>query len=174
MAKTAENQRVFSRLLKQQVEDIVKPKLVGILNNVASWLVEIIDGNFQPYEMGGGTDMFPFWLGHLHDATGVGVYVDGALTSYKPTSRGEHSQDDDATNTYNIIGSEYLENALQEASGEFANGIWIVLFSAVPYAYKVNTVGSPWNRGIGFFDNLEDTLKAEVFANLKPLGTPTT
>jgi len=173
MANTAENKRVFSKLLKLHVENMVKPKIVSILNNIAAWLVGVIDGDFAPHEKGGGTDVFPFWFGHLHDATGVGVYVDGVLMSYKPTNRGKGSQNDNETQTHNIIGTEYLENALQEASGEFANGIWIVLFSAVPYAYKVNTKGSPWHRGIGFFDTLEDTLKREVFANLQPLGTQT-
>lgn len=173
MAKTAENQRVFSRLLKQQVEDIVKPKLVGILNNVADWMVQCVDESFTPFEYhGGGNDMFPIWESQLRDATGVGVYVDGALTSYKPTARGAEPQ------TYgsdtNIIGTERLDAALSEAVGEFSSGIWIVLFSAVPYAYKVNVYGSPRGRGIEFFDTLEETLKLEVFANLQPLGTQTT
>lgn len=173
MAKTAENQRVFSRLLKQQVEDIVKPKLVGILNNVAQWMVECVDASFTPFEYkGGGNDMYPIWDSQLRDATGVGVYVDGALTSYKPTAKGGEPQSY-WTDT-NIVGTERLDMALQEAVGEFSSGIWIVLFSAVPYAYKVNTEGSPWGRGIEFFDTLEEILKLEVFANLQPLGTQTT
>lgn len=173
MAKTAENQRVFSRLLKQQVEDIVKPKLVGILNNVAQWMVECVDASFSPLEYhNGGNKLFPVWESQLRDATGVGVYVDGALTSYKPTAMGAKPQTYESDK--NIVGTERLDMALQEAVGEFSSGIWIVLFSAVPYAYKVNTEGSPWGRGIEFFDTLEETLKLEVFANLQPLGTQTT
>lgn len=172
MAKTAENQRVFSKLLKQQVESIVKPKLVGILNNVADWMVQCVDESFTPFEYhGGGNDIFPIWESQLRDATGVGVYVDGTLTSYKPTARGAKPQS--YNGDMNIIGTERLDMALLEAVGEFSSGIWIVLFSAVPYAYKVNTEGSPRGRGIEFFDTLEETLKAEIFSNLQPLGSQT-
>lgn len=172
MATTAENKRVFSKLLKQRVEDIVKPKLVGILNNVSDWMVQCVDESFIPFEYhGGGSDIFPIWESQLRDATGVGVYIDGALTSYKPTARGANPQS--YGKDTNIIGTERLDMALQEAVGEFSSGIWIVLFSAVPYAYKVNTEGSPWGRGIEFFDTLEETLKIEVFANLQPLGSQT-
>lgn len=138
-------------------------------------MVGLVDESFRPFEYyGGGNVIFPVWDSHLRDATGVGIYVDGALTAYKPTRKGLAKNPQSYNGDDNIIGSERLDDALKAASGEFSNGIWIVLFSAVPYAYKVNYEGSPRGRGVEFFDTLEETLKLEVFANLKPLGTQTT
>lgn len=173
MSVAERNVRVFAKMLKARVDDEVKPKLIASLNEVAEWMVKTIEGNFEPFfHLGGGNDDYPVWYGHLRDATGVGVYVDGHLTSYKPTKRALDSPQHHGSDT-NIVGSERLEQALQEASGEFAGGIWIVLFSAVPYAYNVNTEGSPRGRGVDFFDSLADTLKISVFSNLEPIGIKT-
>ena len=173
MAKTAENQRVFSMLLKQQVGDIVKPKLVEVLSEVAEWMVGVIDADFEIFESG-GNGQFPVYSGNMRDSTGVGVYIDGALTAYRPTKRAKSKQHDEIRNIYDIVGAEYLDAALKAASTEFPNGIWIVLFSTVPYAYDVNYYGSPWGRGVDYFGELSDSLKRGVFFGLRPLSTLST
>ena len=159
----ADNNKVFRDLLKAHADKVIVPQLTTMLDKIAEWMVGVIDGNFAPLE-GKGNSGFPVYSGQLHDSTGIGVYVNGRLQGYKPTAVGRSKQHFGGTK--DIVGAEYLDNAISMASTKFAKGIWIVLFSTVPYAYKVNTSGSPWGRGVGFFNKLEDTIKAEVFANI--------
>lgn len=164
---TSHNSHVFKDMLSQYAENTLATRIGTALKRVAEKMVETIEGAFEPFSYeGGGTDLFPVWEGQLHDATGVGVYVNGRLSSYIPTSRGRFAQkhkDDD-----NIIGTERLQTALNSATTTYSKGIWIVLFSAVPYAYEVDTEGSPWGRGIGFFEDMEKRLLNDVIKNLKP------
>lgn len=166
---TAHNSKVFKVGLKNFAEREIKAKLEAMLRDVAKKLVDAIDGAFVPFEQyGGGTEKFPVWEGQLHDATGVGVYINGRLSSYMPTKKGFDEQvhgDIDG-----IIGSEYLQQALNEATSQFPTGIWIVLFSAVPYAYKVNEYGSPRHRGKGFFESIRSLLIDDVFKGLRPIS----
>lgn len=166
---TTHNSKVFKVGLKDFAEREIKAILETMLREVAQKLVNAIDGAFVPFEQyGGGTSQFPVWEGQLHDATGVGVYINGRLSSYIPTKRGFNPQvhgDIDG-----IIGSEYLQQALNEATSQFTTGIWIVLFSAVPYAYMVNKHGSPWHRGKGFFERLKSLLIDDVFKGLRPIS----
>lgn len=166
------NVAVFEKLLRKHVNTVIKPSLAETLGRVADWMVGVIDGDFQPatYE-GGGSNQFPIWEGQLRDSTGVGVYVDGAMTAYKPTAIGRYKQAsgwNDAS-ARGIVGTNYLDEALAAATTEFSTGVWIVLFSTVPYAYHINTEGSKWGRGEGFFNALEKSLKDEVFAKLQPI-----
>ena len=167
---TAHNSQVFKVGLKNSSEKQIKPMLVAMLKNVAKRLVDYVDssfGGFNPPKVpSAGNTQFPVWFGQLHDATGVGVYVDGVLSSFLPTKRALDTQPQDGY----IIGSTFLQNALNNATSQFSKGIWIVLFSAVPYAYKINTQGSKWGRGVGFFKNFEDYLLNDVIANLKPIA----
>ncbi len=161
---TAHNSRVFKIGLRKQSKSKIEPELLAMLRNVAQKLVGIIDGNFV---MPDGTTQFPVDTANLHDATGVGVYVDGRLDAFMPTQRATKAQSDGGTK--GIFGSEWLQAALTSASSEFASGIWIVLFSTVPYAVKINTSGSKIGRGVGFFDTLGDNLLTEIITNLKPI-----
>lgn len=165
---TAQNQKLFEAGLKKYADKTIKPMLEAMLKRIADWMVDIIDGKFEPFSYeGGGTDKFPVWYGNLHDFTGIGVYVDGKLSYYsRPAMRSMGS--DEAT--FEELGVEDpLESALRVSLTDFANGMWIVLFSAVPYAYKLNVKGSKWGRGIGFFDELEDYLREDVFWNLQEI-----
>lgn len=162
---TAHNRMVFKVALRDYSERVIKGRLVAMLRKVAVKLVGIIDGNFV---MPTGTTQFPVDTANLHDATGVGVYADGRLEAFVPTQRATEAQSDGGTK--GIFGSERLQAALASASGEFAKGIWIVLFSTVPYAAKINVTGSRIGRGVGFFDALGDDLLNEVVTNLRPIG----
>ncbi len=165
----AHNSRVFKVGLKNYADSVITPKIEAVLRDVAQRMVNTIDRAFEPFEQyGGGTTQFPVWEGQLHDATGVGVYINGKLSSYLPTKKGFDEQvyeDEDG-----IIGSERLQQALNAAVSQFSKGIWIVLFSAVPYAYKVNTFGSPRHRGKGFFERTKSLLIDDVFAGLRPIA----
>lgn len=166
---TAHNSKVFKVGLEQYAERVIKTKLEAVLRGVAQELVNAIDGAFEPFEQyGGGTKQFPVWTGQLHDATGVGVYINGRLSSYVPTAKGFYPQFDEGEDE--IVGSERLQTALNNAVSQFSKGIWIVLFSAVPYAYKVNEFGSPRHRGKDFFNRTKSLLVDDVFAGLRPIS----
>lgn len=169
----AHNRSVFSDGLNRFVELQIKPKLLTMCKNVAQTIVDAIDSNFTLPE---GSDEFPVFTGNLHDATGVGVYCDGVLSSFIPTAIASEAQTEftatalDAVNSTEFFGSELLQQALSEAATRFESGVWIVLFSTVPYAYRVNTQGSPIGRGAGFFDALQETLLTDVLAGLQPIA----
>lgn len=160
------NQAVLEAGLRDYYEKHIKPELISVLRSVASQMVEIIDGNFK---LPAGTDNYPVYTGNLHDATGVGVYVDGKVISFLPTEYANSPQMNLETNEENIVGREELEQAIDEASATFSTGIWIVIFSAVSYAYKVNMVGSPAQRGKGFFKRLRNSLASQVLSGLVPI-----
>lgn len=160
----AYNRTVFSDGLNRFVEQQIKSKLLAMCKEVAQTIVDVIDGNFT---LPDGTDEFPVWSSNLHDATGVGVYSDGVLSSFVPTARAAKSQTDESGMEF--FGSELLQQALSEAATQFEKGVWIVLFSTVPYAYKINTQGSSIGRGVGFFEALQETLLTDVLAGLQPI-----
>lgn len=173
MAKT-DNIKVFNAGLKDFAERTIKPKIASVLREVADWMKAHISDSFAPTNIDDsefgytGNQKFPVYSGNLHDATGIGVYIDGALNSYLPTPVAKHRQH------YNgetgISGNERLQQALTMAVSTFSQGLWIVLFSAVPYAYEVNIAGSPIGRGVGFFEELKAYIKNDVFLRLKPLA----
>lgn len=161
---TAHNSKVFNRGLEYFAEHEIKPPIEKMLRSVAERLVTYIDGGFTPPS---GTKQFPVFTGNLHDATGVGVYIDGRLSSYIPTAIAVEQQTNQAE--IGIDGSINLRNALKAATSKFATGMWIVLFSTVSYAYKINTQGSKWGRGAGFFDSLGEVLFQNVITGLQPI-----
>lgn len=164
---TSHNSKAFKDGLNDYAERVIKVKLGDALRDVAQKMVDAIDGAFTPD--GEGNDQYPVWTGQLHDATGVGVYVDGSLNRFLPTKKGTEPQTDEESGIMNIVGSELLESALNDASSKFSQGVWIVVFSAVPYAYRINTEGSPRGRGQGFFERVKSLLIDDVFAGLKPI-----
>lgn len=162
---SAHNAQVFKVGLKNFTEHDIKPKLEAVLRNVAERLVAYIDGGFTPPY---GTMQFPAYTGNLHDATGVGVYVDGRLSSYVPTAIAVEQQANKGE--IGIDGAINLRLALQAGTTQFSKGIWIVLFSTVSYAYKINTQGSKRGRGVGFFDGLGEVLFQNVITGLQPIS----
>lgn len=161
---TAHNSRVFKVGLNDYAERVVKAKLVAMLKVVAQTLVGVIDGGFA---MPDGTEQFPVDTANLHDATGVGVYADGTIVHFIPTARATTAQSDGGVK--GIFGSPLLQAAISNGATQFSKGIWIVLFSTVPYAYKINTQGSKRGRGAGFFESLKQTLLNDVISGLQPI-----
>lgn len=161
---TTHNSKVFKVGLEQYAERVIKAKIVAMLKNVAQTLVGVIDGSFV---MPDGTTQFPVDTANLHDATGVGVYADGAIQYFIPTAKATKAQSDGGVK--GIFGSPLLQAAISNGVTQFSNGIWIVLFSTVPYAYKINTQGSKIGRGAGFFEALKQTLLNDVISGLQPI-----
>lgn len=150
----AHNKEVLERGLRLYVKKEIQPDLVNYLKNVAQQIVSAIDG---------GAYSIPVYTGNLHDATGVGVYVDGMMAAFMPTKLAVKKQA--MKGRPYIFGSEFLAESLREATTTFAKGVWFVVFSAVPYAYKINADGSPKGRGQGYWD----TIVKDVLSNLRPI-----
>lgn len=132
-----------------------KPELVAVLKNAAQAVLHYIE------EM----TSLPQYTGNLHDATGIGIYVDGQLFEYAPTkiatkyqSSGFHYR-----NEYKIDGNLYLQSALKDAATDFSDGIWIVVFSAVPYAFYIQ------ERPEKYFSEISEKLLNEIYQGLVPL-----
>ena len=159
------NAQVFKVELNNYAENVIKVRLVTMLKTVAQQLVGIIDGSFA---MPKGTTQFPVDTANMHDATGVGVYAGGITQYFVPTKRATKTQSDGGVK--GIDGATLLQSAISNAGATFSKGIWIVLFSTVPYAYKITTSGSKMGRGAGFFEALQQSLLNNVIANLKPIS----
>lgn len=157
------NSKVFKDGLTDFKERVIKVKLVAMLKSVAQTLVGIIDGSFV---MPDGNEQFPVFTANLHDATGVGVYSDGKVEYFVPTKRATRNQSNNGGSRF--YGSDLLRQAISNGATQFSKGVWIVLFSTVPYAYKINTQGSKLGRGAGFFEALKQNLLNDVLSNLKP------
>ena len=158
------NSKVFKAGLEQYKVRVMKQQLLTVLKSVAQTMVSIIDGSFT---MPDGSVTFPVWSANLHDATGVGVYSDGAIQYFMPTKKATSPQRIGLDN--NIWGASYLQMAISNGSSKFSKGIWLVLFSSIPYAYEINAYGSPKGRGASYFEALKNMLLEDVMANLKPI-----
>lgn len=161
------NKTVIAARCKDFVEAIAKPRLIKILTQIATTMRDMIDGEFMPWP--GGSGDYPVWFGQLHDSTGVAIYNNGSMVKFFPTKKALDSkpQRDRDNGISHIIGSEWLNRAMEEASGMCSTGLWIVLFSSVPYAAKINTQGSPRGQGIAYFDRLSDKELADIIFNLE-------
>lgn len=156
----AQNLAVLRQGCKMFIKNVAQPKLVEILAQKADEIVKLIDSG-----------LIPEYTANLHDATGVGVYVDGAITSFIPTKRAHKAGKSgfDGVNHYGINGSEFLKQAIAEASTKFAKGIWFVIFSATPYAYHIDAKGSPLGRGQDFFKTISGTAVNDIVAGLRAI-----
>lgn len=157
----SQNMKVFKQGCMMFVKNVAQPQLTDILNKKAEEIVNLIDSG-----------LIPEYTANLHDATGVAVYVDGAIKHFIPTARASKatSSSEDGINHYAIWGHDFLEMAILEASTRFSKGVWFVIFSAVPYAYRINAQGSPRGRGQDFFTTIRDTAINDIIAGLKPIG----
>lgn len=149
------NLDVIKNKCRYQITKVSRPKLTAILQEVAQKIVNEIDS----------ITSIPNYTGNLRDSHGVGVYAYGTLTSYIPTKTATKAQSSGFhyRNEYNIWGTEYVSQALQDATTDFSDGIWIVLFAAVPYAFYINET----NAQAGFFDEIADTIVEEIRKGLK-------
>ena len=176
---SSDNARVIMLELKRYTKEVFKPLLINVLKKVAQRIVAKIDGAFTPWSKNpdgklpsGGNVDFPVWYGQMHDATGVAIYDDGQLMQYLPTKKALDKQSQSHDGETGIIGSEYLKTAIQEGMERFGKGLYMVLFCAVPYAVKIEAVGSSKGRGAGFFTTITDDMFEDILVGintLKPL-----
>lgn len=140
------NLEVIKRGLNNFVKQRVKPHITSILTEVAQDVVDYID------QISSKTDAvgLPVYTGALHDASGVGVYRDGILAAYRPRQIYNSKE-----STGQMLSPEnMLDYALSWGAQKFPTGIWLVVFSAIPYAAQIDEEGSPIGRGQGFFHDM--------------------
>lgn len=125
-----------------------KARAFEVLSKVADDVIIFIEG--------GGT--IPVYTGNLQDSTGIGIYIDGVLSKFKPISIATGAQRSDEGKT--VIGSTELDRALELGATRFNTGVWIVLFSSVPYAFKVEERTDFFSQSVAQ-DLLTQFLKAE-------------
>lgn len=142
------------------IRNVAQPQLVTILRQKAQEIVQLIDSG-----------LIPEYTANLHDATGVGVYADGAVAAFIPTKRATKKTKCGfgGVNHYEIDGSAFLQQAISDASTRFAKGVWFVVFSAVPYAYYIDAQGSPLGRGQDFFKTIRSTAVNDILAGLRAI-----
>lgn len=134
-----------------------KTKLVSMLRKVATEMVREIDSN----QFG-----IPIYTSNLKDATGVAVYVDGHVSMYLPTKNATKLQHSGfhGRSEKGIDGNLYLQNTINDAITDFQKGVWIVLISAVPYAFFINDKD-------GFFNATAQELVRKIFNGLRPISS---
>lgn len=140
------------------------------LNSVCQELAEEILSYVESFKEIEG---MPFFTGNLAEGTGLGVYVNGMLNRFIPAHQATEPQYDKAKHITDIWGEEYLQEAISMAYNRFHKGIWVVLFSSVPYAVRVDTKGTVKRRGknkgmtstpAGYFS---DRIKGKMIATFK-------
>lgn len=155
-----QNLKVLKEGKKVFVKNVAQPQLVSVLRQKAREVVQLIDSG-----------LIPEYTANLHDATGCAVYADGAISAFIPTKRAQKQGKSgfDGVNHYGIDGSAFLQQAISEASTRFAKGVWFVVFSAAPYAYHIDTHGSPLGRGQDFFKTIRGTAVNDILAGLRAI-----
>lgn len=159
-------------VIKDRLNLFVKEKkieLVAKLQEVGDVVVNYVNTGFMPQSLQpGGNNQFPIWTANLRDATGVGIYVDGVAKRYLPTKLAIHKQSTGGAlgMRRNIDGHDFLQQSITEGASVFSKGVWIVLYCAVPYAAMINTSGSKWDRGVGFWNMTKQEFTEEVLSRL--------
>lgn len=154
------NNSVFKSLLNKYTSDLEKR-----FTNVFYALAESVRIYIE--EKG----KIPFFTGNLADGTGVGVYHNGVLEAFAPMQKATMPQ---MYRNQFVWGNPLLHRAIADGAYKYSKGIWIVLYSSVPYAYKVDTKGTKRNPE-GFFSQglVDDMLNqfklafAREFPNIK-------
>ena len=129
------NNKVFQKAIAEH-KAMLEKKLNEIMREVASKMADWLVNGQTPY-----------YTGNMQDATGLGVYINGTLSAYAPMQTAFESQE---YKGQEVWGYEGLQDALQEGYRNFSKGIWLVVFSAVPYAFEVDAYGTIKNPS-GYF-----------------------
>lgn len=163
---THQNCEVVKVGMRHHVQTVGKRILIEMLRKVAERMVNQIDAAFTPappHEPGGNPD-FPVWRGHMHDATGVAIYDEGTVIDFRPTRKSIKIQ---FYHKRPVDGPKELQQAISNGLAHFSKGLWIVLYSSVPYAMQVNTSGSPWERGKDYFNVMSEDFYKDIMTGLE-------
>lgn len=159
----AHNHAVVTNSINLFVDE-VKKQIIKALRGVADDMLYYIESEADI--------SIPIYTGNMHDATGVAVYADGRCNYLKvPVKKATRKQHTGPSmgSRRNIDGHEFLMKSIQEGAGVFNNGIWIVLYSAVPYAAHIDTLGSIKGRGIDYFWKSKEMFTKLIMASLTPV-----
>lgn len=160
----AHNTNVIKNRLKSAAEQIQ----TNILKLCQEAMADLYRAHAEGFKGRFGTNQFPRWTGHLAASTGAAIYCNGVFESYVPNAplyEEEQVSDDKQL----VNGRELLESAIANGATKYTSGIWIVLYSAVPYAAKINIEGSPIWRGRAFFDVLKHVILDAIINGLEPI-----
>ena len=139
MAKSwvGHNNKVFQKALDAYKADIEK-KVLGVMESVARNIFEDVSNTFYNQ----GDDYMPYYTGNLRDSTGLGIYYNGALSVLIPPRVADKAQNywQIGHFYYDLWGFTFIREALAEANS-FNKGIWVVLYSTMPYAKYVDENG---------------------------------
>lgn len=155
MDYTEHNISVVKLRLKEFAEKEAKKEVLRRMRLIAQNLLNAITSGFDAND-----EQYPVWTGNLADATGIGIYADGVLSSYIPIKRADRPQENGIGEE--VWGTEELTDALSRASSKFSKGLWLVVFSTMDYARRIETKGSPKDRGKGFFTQFIDVAAGDI------------
>lgn len=116
------------------------------LKSIADEILSVVQGSI------------PYFTGNLMDSTGIGVYVNGVLHAFR------YDQQADVPQTYKgqkVWGKDTLDKAFSLGSSTYIDGVWIVIFSTVPYAAYQNSL-----KGY-FSDVIKPTARQFVLSHFK-------
>lgn len=133
------NLSIFNKGVREYAKTI-ELKIESVLARVAEDVVIYIEG----------AAAIPVQTGNLQDSTGIGIYRNGSLRKYVPVKIAQEQRD-------GKWGSDELLKALSMASTDFTTGVWICLFSTMPYAIKID-------EKYNYFD---DDVVADMVRNVK-------
>ena len=153
------NNKIFNDKIEKHKQKL-QSKVQQMFGALAREIVEYI-------EAFGEIEGMPYFTANLADGTGVGVYLNGQLMAYMPAPNATEPQE--FRGIENIWGTEYLFDALDAGSTTYNKGVWVVLFSTVPYAVLVDDFGTTRNDGsistpAGYFS---EKLKTEMLNTFK-------
>ena len=103
-------------------------------------------------------DSLPYLSGNLMDSTGIGVYVNGVLHAFRYEQQATVPQ---THKGQEVWGKDTLDKAFSLGSSTYIDGVWIVIFSTVPYASKQN------NLNLYFSDVIKPTARQFVLSHFK-------
>lgn len=161
----------------EQYSEVIASKIAAVCREAVQELYDEVDRLFSPKvpswiskdgQLIGGSDDFPIWTGQLRNSTGAAVYWNGVIYSLiqNPLLPNEPQ---DYNGQEEIYGDAWLQNAIEQGYSKYGRGLWIVLFSAVPYAAEIDLFGSVRGRGMNYFEKLKDIVKESVMNGLMPL-----
>lgn len=161
MAKdwTRHNEMLFEKLLQEGVKDI-ESRLKMALSSFAYKIFNKITSTTR----NSGDGFLPYYTGNLRDSTGVCLYYDGTLIKFIPPKTAKKKQN-------GFWGSTFIEQALQSATN-YETGLWVVVWCTVPYAVKLDRIGTKyWDSGWFSEDLVDNTFIPEfksIFAKMFP------
>ena len=144
---TQHNSQLFKKLIREEANR-KKITLKLVLSSFANKVYNMI-ASTGPNT---GDGFLPYYSGNLRDGTGVGVYYDGTLIKLIPPQSAMFSQN--SRGHRRIWGTTFIQKALAGATSKYSKGLWVVVYSAAPYAVEINTYGSKYWESNWFDDRV--------------------